>query len=54
MELTKELIKSLRLDATKEKAETAAIMREAADLLEQLINLLYKAKESKGEKQCEE
>lgn len=41
---TKELIKSLRSEAANEKAETAAIMREAADLLEQLLELLHKAK----------
>jgi hypothetical protein len=45
MELTKELIKSLRIEASKEEAELAVIMREAADLLEQLMELLHKAKE---------
>lgn len=50
METAKELIKSLRVEAAKEKAETAAIMREAADLLEQLLNLLNKAKGLNGER----
>lgn len=43
-ETTKELIKSLRAEAANEEAETAAIMREAADLLEQLVFLIEKAK----------
>ena len=50
METTKELIKSLRLDAANEEAETAAIMREAADLLEQLLELLHKTKELRERK----
>ncbi len=45
MQTAKELIKLLRIEAAKEKTETAAIMREAADLLEQLLELLHKAKE---------
>jgi hypothetical protein len=52
MNATKELIKALRVEAAKEKAETAAIMREAADLLEQLLELLHKAKELSEGKQC--
>ena len=44
-ETTKELIKSLRIAASKEEAELAVIMREAADLLEQLLELLHKSKE---------
>jgi hypothetical protein len=50
MNTTKELIKSLRSEAAKEKAETAAIMREAADLLEQLVFLIEKAKIAYKEK----
>lgn len=50
MNTTIELIKSLRIEAAKEEAETAAIMREAADLLEQLLELLHKSKELMKEK----
>ncbi len=45
METTKELIKSLRVEAAHKKAETAVIMREAADLLERLFAFLSEAEE---------
>lgn len=40
-----DIVKSLRAEAAKEKAETAAIMLEVADLPERLFELLSEAEE---------